>query len=153
MALDPKAAGGPSPALVFDTLIAYQRTAALRAAIELDLFRAIGEGPGDVPSIAQRCAASERGIRILCDFLTINGLLSKTGGGVRAHADQRPVPRPALAGVRRLDGALPRQPDDPASRSSSSPTSCAAAAPCCPARAASSRRTRSGSSSRTAWRR
>jgi 2-polyprenyl-3-methyl-5-hydroxy-6-metoxy-1,4-benzoquinol methylase len=70
----------PSPALVFDTLFAHQRTAALRAAIELDLFRAIGEGLADVDSLARRCAASPRGIRILCDYLTIIGLLSKTDG-------------------------------------------------------------------------
>ena len=80
MSPDPKAAGAPSPALVFETLFAYQRTAALRAAIELDLFRAIGEGPGDVPSLARRCSASERGVRILCDFLTIGGLVSKVDG-------------------------------------------------------------------------
>jgi 2-polyprenyl-3-methyl-5-hydroxy-6-metoxy-1,4-benzoquinol methylase len=72
--------GAPSPALVFDTLFAYQRTAALRAAIELDLFRAIGEGPGDVASLAGRCSASERGVRILCDFLTVTGLLVKAEG-------------------------------------------------------------------------
>jgi SAM-dependent methyltransferase len=72
------AAGGPSPQLVFDTLFAYQRTEALRAAIELDLFRAIGEGAGETAAIARRCAASERGIRILCDFLTIGGFLSKS---------------------------------------------------------------------------
>jgi hypothetical protein len=70
----------PSPALVFDTLFAYQRTAALRAAIEIDLFRAVGEGPGDVGSIARHCSASERGIRILCDYLAITGFLSKTDG-------------------------------------------------------------------------
>ena len=29
---------GPSPALFFDTISAYHRTEALRAAIELDLF-------------------------------------------------------------------------------------------------------------------
>jgi 2-polyprenyl-3-methyl-5-hydroxy-6-metoxy-1,4-benzoquinol methylase len=29
--------------------------------------------------LAKRCAASERGIRILCDYLTISGLLTKTG--------------------------------------------------------------------------
>jgi hypothetical protein len=57
----PKATGVPSPALVFDTLFAYQRTAALRAAIELDLFRAIGEGPGDVASInARRAGVHDR---------------------------------------------------------------------------------------------
>jgi len=70
-----------SPALVFDTLTAYQKTAALRAAIELDVFGAIGEGADDVSSIARRCAASERGIRILCDYLVILGLLRKTGAG------------------------------------------------------------------------
>jgi hypothetical protein len=69
----------PSPEVIFDTLLAYQRTAALAAAIELNLFRAIGEGLGDVPSLARRCEASERGIRILCDYLVVIGLLAKTG--------------------------------------------------------------------------
>jgi 2-polyprenyl-3-methyl-5-hydroxy-6-metoxy-1,4-benzoquinol methylase len=70
---------GPSPELIFETFNAYQRSAALRAAIELDLFRAIGEGPGDAASLARQCAASQRGIRILCDYLTIVGLLDKQG--------------------------------------------------------------------------
>ena len=69
-----------NPGLVLDMLNAYQRTAALKAAIDLDLFRAVGEGPGDVASIARKCSASERGIRILCDFLTINGVLLKEDG-------------------------------------------------------------------------
>ena len=71
---------GASPELVFQTLTAYQRTAALRTAIELDLFRAVGEGPGDVASLARRCSASERGTRILCDYLTVIGLLAKQDG-------------------------------------------------------------------------
>lgn len=71
---------GPTPELIFETLGAYQRTEALRAGIELDLFRAVGEGPGDVASIAKRCKASERGIRILCDYLTIGGFLIKKDG-------------------------------------------------------------------------
>ena len=73
--------GAPlTPAIVFESLQAHQRTAALRAAIELDVFRAVGEGPGDVASIARHAKASERGIRILCDFLVINGLLTKQDG-------------------------------------------------------------------------
>jgi len=64
-------------------LLAHQRTAALRAAIELDLFRALGEGLNDVASLARRCSASERGIRILCDYLTIIGLLLKEDGRYR----------------------------------------------------------------------
>jgi 2-polyprenyl-3-methyl-5-hydroxy-6-metoxy-1,4-benzoquinol methylase len=62
---------------------AHQKTAALKAAIDLDVFRAIGDGPGDAASIARQCAASERGIRILCDFLTINGILAKQDGHYR----------------------------------------------------------------------
>ncbi|HUD70565.1 MAG TPA: class I SAM-dependent methyltransferase [Dongiaceae bacterium] len=71
--------GTPDPTLVFGTLSAYQRTAALRAAIEIDLFRALGEGLGDVAGLARRLKASERGIRILCDALTVLGLITKSG--------------------------------------------------------------------------
>lgn len=80
MASTPQGAAQPNPAFVFDTLVAFQRSAALRTAIELDLFRAIGEGPGDVASLAARCSASKRGIRILCDYLTIIGILTKEDG-------------------------------------------------------------------------
>ena len=69
-----------TPTIVFENLQAYQRTAALRAAIELDVFRAVGQGPGDVASIASHAKASERGIRILCDFLVVHGLLAKEDG-------------------------------------------------------------------------
>jgi 2-polyprenyl-3-methyl-5-hydroxy-6-metoxy-1,4-benzoquinol methylase len=70
----------PSPAIVFELLTAYERTAALRAAIEVDLFRALGEGPADAATLAARCDASERGIRVLADFLTVVGLLTKQEG-------------------------------------------------------------------------
>jgi 2-polyprenyl-3-methyl-5-hydroxy-6-metoxy-1,4-benzoquinol methylase len=69
----------PSPELFFDTVQAYQRTAALRAAIDLDLFTAIGDGAQTVPAIAKQIQSSERGTRILCDYLTIIGFLTKQG--------------------------------------------------------------------------
>jgi SAM-dependent methyltransferase len=69
----------PSPETFFETMSAYQQTAALKAAVELELFTAIGEGAETVTAIAKRCAASERGIRILCDYLTIIHLLTKSG--------------------------------------------------------------------------
>jgi 2-polyprenyl-3-methyl-5-hydroxy-6-metoxy-1,4-benzoquinol methylase len=69
-----------NPGLVFEMVNAHQKTAALKAAIDLDIFRAVGDGPGDAASIAKHCAASERGVRILCDFLTINGVLVKQDG-------------------------------------------------------------------------
>jgi len=72
-----------TPSIVFENLQAFQRTAALRAAIELDVFRAVGQGPGDVASIARHASASERGIRILCDYLVVAGLLQKVEGRYR----------------------------------------------------------------------
>ena len=76
-------AAAPNPALVFETLLAHQRSAALRAAIELNVFGAVGDGPADAATLAGRCSVSVRGIRILCDFLTIVGLLSKQDGVYR----------------------------------------------------------------------
>ena len=76
----------PSPALIFDLLLAHQRSAALCAAIELDVFRALGEGPADAASLAKSCSASLRGMRILCDYLTIMGLIHKENGLYRHSA-------------------------------------------------------------------
>jgi hypothetical protein len=86
MGTAPRQEEAPSPAIVFDTLLAHQRTAALCAAIELDLFRAVGEGPSNAATLAQRCSASTRGIRILCDYLAILGLLHKEDGLYRHSA-------------------------------------------------------------------
>ena len=72
--------GAPSPELVLGTVNAFVRTAALRAAVELDLFTAVGEGYTDVAALAQRCNASERGIRSLANFLVTIELLGKTDG-------------------------------------------------------------------------
>jgi hypothetical protein len=80
---DQAAGAALTPAIVFELLQAHQKTAALAAAIELDVFRAVGEGPGDVASIARHAKASERGIRILCDYLVVAGLLEKADGKYR----------------------------------------------------------------------
>lgn len=68
-----------NPGRIFDTLNGYQRTMALKAAIELDIFTAIAEGANSVPAIAERCQATQRGIRILSDYLVISGFLAKQG--------------------------------------------------------------------------
>jgi SAM-dependent methyltransferase len=70
----------PSPERFFETANAYQRCAALKAAVELGLFTAIGEGQKTITELAARCEASERGVRILCDYLVILGFLTKEGG-------------------------------------------------------------------------
>jgi ubiquinone/menaquinone biosynthesis C-methylase UbiE len=72
-------AGGPTPQLFFQTANAYQRTQALKAALELDLFTAIGEGKDTATALAQRCRAAERGVRILADYLTVQGFVTKEG--------------------------------------------------------------------------
>ena len=71
----------PSPELFFETVNAYQRTAAIKAAVELDLFTAVGEGVRAARDLAARCDASERGVRVLCDYLVILGFLNKENGG------------------------------------------------------------------------
>src|SRR5579862_3697635 len=70
----------PSPMLILETLSAYQRTQALKGAVELELFTHIGDGATSPAEIAKRCHASERGVRILCDYLTVIGFLTKTAG-------------------------------------------------------------------------
>ncbi len=80
-------AAQPSPLLFFDTMAAYQRTEALKAAIELDVFTAVGEGNETVAALAERCKASARGMRILCDYLMILGFLLKEGDRYRLTPD------------------------------------------------------------------
>ncbi|HSS21825.1 MAG TPA: class I SAM-dependent methyltransferase [Pyrinomonadaceae bacterium] len=77
----------PSPQLFFQTINAYQQTEALKAAIELEIFTAIGEGKTTAAEIAQRTNAAERGVRILCDFLCIMHFLEKSGDHYAATPD------------------------------------------------------------------
>jgi len=63
------------------------RTEALKAAIELDVFSKIAEGNTTVAAIAQACGASERGIRILCDYLCMMEFLQKDGEEYRLTKD------------------------------------------------------------------
>ncbi|HTC76117.1 MAG TPA: class I SAM-dependent methyltransferase, partial [Edaphobacter sp.] len=69
----------PTPERFFGAINAYEQTEAIKTAIELEVFTAIAEGNTTAAEIAKRCKASERGVRILCDFLTIHGFLTKDG--------------------------------------------------------------------------
>jgi 2-polyprenyl-3-methyl-5-hydroxy-6-metoxy-1,4-benzoquinol methylase len=68
----------PSPSLFFDTANAFQRTAALKAAVELKLFTAIAQGHDTAAALASHCKIAPRGARILADYLTIAGFLTKS---------------------------------------------------------------------------
>jgi ubiquinone/menaquinone biosynthesis C-methylase UbiE len=64
----------------YEAALAYEKTAALMAAIKLDIVSMIGEDCATSDGLASKTGASRRGIRILCDFLTVMGLLSKGDG-------------------------------------------------------------------------
>ena len=72
-------AAPPSPQRILQTLGAFHQTAALRAAIHLDLFTTLADGYSDAPAIAGRVGASEKGTRVLCDSLVVMGFLTKSG--------------------------------------------------------------------------
>ncbi len=68
-----------SPFRLFEAINAFQLTEAIRSAIELDIFTAIGTGHTTAQAVATHCTIAERGARILCDFLVVNGFLRKSG--------------------------------------------------------------------------
>ncbi len=76
----PSTASHPTPERIFTLMNAFQNTAALKTGIELDVFTAIGEGANTPALLAAKISAAERGLRILCDYLTILGLLTKENG-------------------------------------------------------------------------
>ena len=67
----------PSPDRFHDTVNAYRESAAIKGAIELELFTEIAAGAQTVSEIASACKASERGIRILCNQLVAMEYLEK----------------------------------------------------------------------------
>lgn len=77
----------PNPERIFNAINAFQLTEAMKAALDLGVFTAIAEGATDAASIAQTVSASERGVRILCDYLTVKGFLTKANGRYALEPD------------------------------------------------------------------
>src|SRR5215470_1473131 len=77
----------PSPAALFEAARAHQLPYILRAGVELGVFTAIAQGSHSAVEIGKACNASERGIRILCDSLTVMGLLTKSGNSYSLTPD------------------------------------------------------------------
>ena len=63
--MDDNSNNGVLPLKVFGILQSFQRTEALRAAVELDLFTAISDRGSPADEIAARCKTSPRGMRVL----------------------------------------------------------------------------------------
>jgi hypothetical protein len=111
MATKPSAAQ-PDPNRVYEAPNAYQQTGALKAAIELDVFTAIGEGGDSAAALANHCQATERGIRILCDYLTIFGFLTKEASRYSLTSDSATFStaiRPHLKPPHRDSSCFPRR--------------------------------------------
>lgn len=70
----------PDGTAIFQAMNAFHISMALRGAVELDLFTHIAEGAESVAELAKRTNASEKGIRVLCDYLTVTGFLTKENG-------------------------------------------------------------------------
>lgn len=76
----PSTTNRPTPERIFNLMNAFQQTAVLKTGIELDVFTAIGEGANTAALLAAKIGAAQRGVRVLCDYLTITGLLTKENG-------------------------------------------------------------------------
>jgi ubiquinone/menaquinone biosynthesis C-methylase UbiE len=68
----------PNPLLVWETITGHQRSAALKAGVELGVFNALRDGPITAAELASRAGVAERPMRILCNFLTVQGLIAKS---------------------------------------------------------------------------
>ncbi|HMF15609.1 MAG TPA: class I SAM-dependent methyltransferase [Gemmataceae bacterium] len=87
MAVQERQGPPPDPTAIFEAARGYQLSYILRAAVELDVFTAIAKGSRTAAELAKACQASERGIRILCDSLTVMGLLDKHGNAYSLKPD------------------------------------------------------------------
>jgi len=85
--MQPPKAAPPSPMRIFEALNAYQKTAALKAAIDLDSFTHIAKGAKTTKQIASQTSSSEKGARILCDYMVLQGFLTKNESSYDLAAD------------------------------------------------------------------
>ena len=77
----------PSPELFLNAVMAYRDSAAVKGAVELDLFTALAQGVNTAEDLAGHCRADKRGMRILCDYLCVMGLLEKSGSNYSLTQD------------------------------------------------------------------
>lgn len=72
--------GAPDPGIILQALTAYQIPMALKGALDLEIFTHIAAGATTPSQIAPLCGSAEKGVRVLCDFLTVRGFLTKQDG-------------------------------------------------------------------------
>ena len=77
----------PTPERIFTTLTAYQASAALVSAIELELFTHVAAGTNTLGALARATGASERGLRALANHLVAEEFLVKQGERYSCSSD------------------------------------------------------------------
>ena len=77
----------PTPERIFQTINALHSSAALKGTLELGLFTALGSESKTAESLSKTLDGPEKGVRVLCDFLVIGGLLQKEGAVYRSSPD------------------------------------------------------------------
>ena len=77
----------PSPELFLNAVMAYRDSAAVKGAVELEVFTALAQGSNTAEALAGHCQADTRGMRILCDYLCVMGLLEKSGSNYSLTQD------------------------------------------------------------------
>ncbi len=73
----------PSPEHFIQTLMSFQKTAALKAAVEIGVFGAIAAGNSSAGDIARATQTDARGAAILADYLVVLGFLTKSDDSYR----------------------------------------------------------------------
>jgi len=68
------------PSAFMQAAMGMQHSSVIRAAVELDIFTTIHTGRRTAAELAAETGASPKGMRVLCDALTIQGLLLKNDG-------------------------------------------------------------------------
>jgi len=71
----------PDLGLLWSAFTGYQQTAALKTAIELNVFGQIAGGATTIDGLAARCQTAPRGMRALLNFLVMGGFLIREGEG------------------------------------------------------------------------
>jgi predicted O-methyltransferase YrrM len=69
----------PNPALLMQLALAYRSSAVLFAAVELDVFTALADGPKSAVDIAALRSAAVDPLRLLLEACVAEGLLTRTG--------------------------------------------------------------------------
>lgn len=80
-----------NPGRIHQALTSYQLAMAVKGAIELDLFTHIAAGATSPAAIAPLCEGTEKGVRVLCDYLTVHGFLQKSGAAYAVAPDVAPL--------------------------------------------------------------